>query len=241
MTHPTNPWSFFDKIYCISIDTRIDRRTEAKKQFSGCELLERVEFVLVKKHPADQERGIFESHIMCLKKGLEAGAEHILIFEDDILIKKFQSRSLLSAIQFLQKIPSWNGFFLGAISSGITRTSEQSIVRLHYRSLAHGYAITRSFAEHLVRKSWDGTPWDELLRLECKDFYALSPMIAYQSDASTDNQRILLDRVRRLFGGLPVIQRVNEFFQRYKLVIVCAHLLLGMAIFLLLIRAWTNN
>ena len=27
-------WTFFDKIYCISLDKRIDRREQAKKQFA---------------------------------------------------------------------------------------------------------------------------------------------------------------------------------------------------------------
>ena len=233
MSTPFDPNHFFDKIYCISIDTRSDRRADAKEQFMKIGLLDRVEFVIVRKHPENREKGIFQSHMHCLNKGLQEGGKHILIFEDDILIKNFQPQSLLSAIAFLQNLPSWNAFFLGAISSRITRTPEQSVVLLHYRSLAHGYAINRPFAEHLVRKSWDGTPYDDLLRKECKEFYALSPMIAFQSDASTDNQRILLDRVRRVFGGLPVIQRVNEVFQQYKRIIVCAHILVFMVFVLL--------
>jgi GR25 family glycosyltransferase involved in LPS biosynthesis len=240
MTVPFDPNHFFDKIYCISIDTRRDRREDAKKQFANIGLLNRVEFVIVKKHPENREEGIFQSHMICINKGLQAGGKHILIFEDDILIKKFQPQSLLSAIDFLQKIPSWNSFLLGAISSKITATDEQSVVKLQYRSLAHAYALNRPFAEHLTRRSWDGTPFDELLRQECKDYYALSPMIAFQSDTSTDNQRILLDRVRRLLGGLPFIQRANEFFQRYKRVIVYSHLLLTMAFLLLLIRPWAR-
>jgi len=236
-----DPKHFFDKIYCISIDTRSDRREEAKKQFAKIGLLDRVEFMIVRKHPENREKGIYQSHMLCLSKGLQTGGKHILVFEYDILIKNFQPQSLLSAIQFLQKIPSWNGFILGAISSKITPTEEKSVVKVHYRSLAHAYAANRSFAEHLVRKPWDGTPFDDLLRKECKDYYALSPMIAFQSDASTDNQRILLDRIRRLFGGLPVIQRVNELFQRYKVTIVCAHLLLAMTFLLLIIRPWAGK
>ncbi len=240
MTTTFDPKHFFDKIYCISVDSREDRRADAKKQFAAIGLLDRVEFILVRKHPENREKGIFQSHILCINKGLQEGGEHILIFEDDILIKKFQPRSLLNAIDYLHRTPSWNSFLLGAISSKITVTDEQSVVKLGYRSLAHAYALNRPFAEHLARKSWDGTPFDELLRQECKDYYALSPMIAFQSDSSTDNQRIILDRVRRLLGGLPFIQRANEFFQRYKRVIVCSHLLLAIAILLLLFRLWAK-
>jgi GR25 family glycosyltransferase involved in LPS biosynthesis len=230
MTTTADPWSFFDKIYCISIDTRIDRRTEAKKQFAACGLLERVEFILVKKHPANQEEGIYQSHMTCLKKGLQAGAEQILIFEDDILIKNFQPNLLRNAENFLQKTPNWNAFFLGAITSKMTKTDESSVVSIQYRCLAHAYALKRPFAERIIQQPWENVPYDNLLREHCKNFFALSPMIAFQSTASTDNQTIVLDRMRRLFGGLPFIQKTNEFFQRHKTLIIFTHLLVFIAI-----------
>ena len=81
-------WAFFDKIYCISLDTRPDRRKQAEKQFADVGLLERVEFIIVEKHPVNQEKGIFQSHMFCLSKGLKANARNILIFEDDVFFKK---------------------------------------------------------------------------------------------------------------------------------------------------------
>ncbi len=218
------PWSFFDAIYCISIDTRIDRRTEAKKQFLKCGLLERVEFIRVKKHPSNQEKGIFQSHVQCLKKGLQEGGEHILVFEDDILIRNFQPQSLYNAIEFLQRTPDWNAFFLGAISSKIRKTDTQSIVSIQFRCLAHAYALNKHFAEHIIQQSWNGTPFDNLLQEQSKMSFAISPMIAFQSPTSTDNQTAILDKIRRFFGGLLFIQRSNEFFQYHKTLIVCSHI-----------------
>ena len=232
MSATFDPKHFFDKIYCISIDTRSDRRADAKKQFANIGLQNRVEFVLVKKHPENREKGIFQSHMHCLQKGLEAGAEHILIFEDDIFIKNFQPRTLVGAIEFLTKTPHWSAFFLGAISSKMTRTASQSVVNIHYRCLAHAYALNRPFAEHISRQSWDNIPFDDLMRRHCKEYYALSPMIAFQSGASTDNQTLILDRMRRFFGGLPFIQKSNEFYQYHKHIIVCTHLLVFMALVL---------
>ena len=49
-----DPWKFFDTIYCISVDDRLDRREQVKKQFAGVGLLERVEFVLVVRHPENR-------------------------------------------------------------------------------------------------------------------------------------------------------------------------------------------
>jgi GR25 family glycosyltransferase involved in LPS biosynthesis len=230
MTTSLDPWSFFDKIYCISIDTRIDRRTEAKKQFSAAGFLDKVEFVLVKKHPENPEKGIFESHISCLKKGLEAGAKNILVFEDDILIQNFKPHTLHEAQAFLNQNPDWNAFFLGAIISKMQKTITRSVVKVQFRCLAHAYALNQHFAKQLVQQSWNNIPFDDLLKQQCENFFALSPMIAFQSDASSDNQTIALDKLRRVFGGLPFIQKSTEFYQRYKLVILCSHTLVFIAL-----------
>ncbi len=235
-----DPWLFFDKIYCISIDKRVDRRTEAKKQLAAVGLRERVEFELVTKHPENQEKGIFQSHMHCLHKGLQAGARHILIFEDDIFFQDFNAQSLLQANIFLQNLPAWNGFFLGGLSSKMTRTAERSVVKIEYRSLAHAYALNRPFAEALVQEPWNGIPFDNLLRSHCQDFFALYPMIAFQGRASTDNQTIILDKMRRFFGGLPFIQKTNETFQRHKQLIVSLHLLFLTALTLFIILSWAG-
>ena len=82
-------WEFFDKIYCISLTERPDRRREARHQFASVGLSARVEYHIVDKHPTDPEQGVYESHIDCLKKGLSNGARRILIFEDDIRFDRF--------------------------------------------------------------------------------------------------------------------------------------------------------
>jgi len=109
-------------------------------------------------------------------------------------------------------------------------------VKIQYRCLAHAYALNRRFARRIVLESWDTIPFDELLRRRGTNFFALAPMIAFQSAASTDNQTLLLDKTRRFFGGLPFIQRSNEFFQRHKLLIICCHFLVFMALTLLIIK-----
>ena len=231
-----DPEYFFDAIFCISIDIRVDRREAAKRQFEKLGILSRVEFVLVKKHPRNQEEGIFQSHLECLNRGLDGGAKHILIFEDDILVKHFQPQVVTGAIGFLQNLHTWDGFFLGALTSGALPTESGAVMRIKYRCLAHGYALNRSFAKRIAEMSWDGIPFDDLLRQEGEDFYALSPMIAFQSAASSDNQTFFLDKIRRFFGGLPFIQRSNELFQRYKMQIIFLNLLVLTGLFLVLIQ-----
>ena len=82
------------------MDERADRRGEAKLQFGKIGLLERVEFVIVKKHQHNIEQGIFESHLTCMEKGIRAGADTIVVFEDDILFERFSPTGLKNCIDF---------------------------------------------------------------------------------------------------------------------------------------------
>ena len=231
-----DPDHFFDTIYCISIEARRDRRDAAAAAFEKLGILARVEFVLVQLHPTNREEGIFESHMQCIHQGLEAGAQHILIFEDDLLIKNFKAEKIIDAIGFLQKNDGWDAFFLGAISRGSKKTVSRSVNKIEYRCLAHAYALNRQFAASLVTESWVNIPFDDVLRQKCEKSYALSPMIAFQSTASSDNSTVFLDRLRRVFGGFPFVQRCNELFQRYKIPVLCLHLLVFCVAILLFIQ-----
>lgn len=223
MRHPLG-WDFFDTIYCITLDSRPDRMREAKRQFAAVGLDERVEFVIVTKDYENPARGIFQSHLHCLTKGLEAGAMHILIFEDDVFFRNFSQSRLHAACRFLQETGRWDAFFLGCITDGSRRTVQDAVVQVKYRCLAHAYALNRPYAERIAREQWRGIPFDGLLRHHNELFLALSPLCAFQGIASSDNETVWIDKLRNLFGGLPFIQRCNEIYQHNKGLIIALHL-----------------
>jgi len=234
MDKPTKDWDFFDKIYCISLDERSDRREEAKNQFAGIGLLERVEFIIVKKHPRDSEEGIFESHMACIQKGLAAGADKIVIFEDDVMFDGFTPESLKQCIDFMRDTSGWKAFFFGCLVSGSTRTHSRGVLEIQYRSLTHAYALNRGFAEILVTKPWRKIAFDVELKSYKDGFYTIFPSFAFQSNSPTGNSKYLrLDRFRRLCGGLRRIQKRNEWYHRHQWICIASHVL-----FILLIAFW---
>ncbi len=216
-------WDFFDRVYCISLHERADRRKQVQQEFAGVGLLDRVEFVLVARHPQNREQGIFESHIRCLQMGLAAGAENILIFEDDVFFQRFDAALLKKSCEALAALPHWNVFFLGCITSGSRRFARSGLAAVRYRCLSHGYGIHREFAEKIARQTWQGVPYDTMLKGYNNNFFALYPMCAFQGRSPTDNQTVAIDRLRRLLGGLPFIQRVNEFYQNHKTMLLVSH------------------
>jgi GR25 family glycosyltransferase involved in LPS biosynthesis len=229
-------WAYFDKIYCISLDERSDRRKEAKAQFDAVGLLDSVEFVIVKKHPVDCEQGIFESHLLCMEKGLSAGADNILIFEDDICFDRFSPQILKSSIDFLSSEPNWKILFLGCMVKESRKTENKSVLNVDFRSLCHAYVIGSGFAQRLVEDSWQETPFDDMLRdLRDNHFYAVYPSFAFQGNSRSDNHRYLaLDRFRRLCGGLQRLQKMNEWSHLNKRIIVMLHVLLILMLIVIL-------
>ena len=231
-------WAFFDKIYCISIDQRNDRREKAEIQFADVGLLNRVEFVIVSRHPENREKGIFQSHMLCLKKGLAEGARNILIFEDDVFFHNFDVRVLRDTFSYLDSSTNWNAMFLGCITSGSSKTRQKSLVKIKYRCLAHAYALNQPFAKRVAQEEWNGIPFDNLLQRHNTDFYAIHPMCAFQGHSGTDNQTVAIDMIRRLFGGLPFIQKANEFYQNHKVPLIAVHLAVLLMLGVLALNFW---
>jgi len=215
-------WDYFDRFYCISLIERSDRREEARAQFQRVGLYDRVEFVVVPKHPHNCEQGIYESHLMCIRKGLEAGAENMVIFEDDIVFERFKWENLARCVQFLKAHSKWDIFFLGCMMNSGVRTDFANIIKISYRCLSHAYVLNRPLAEKISGMPWRNLPYDMMLRTVVHESYAVSPAFAFQSASVTDNRRHLwLDRFRRWCGGLRRIQKANEW--------VCLHLRLILA------------
>ena len=238
MQHPTTTpssgnvatagaWSFFDQVYCISLAHRTDRRNEAGAQFTRVGLGERVRFWIVEKHPTHSEQGIFESHMSCLRNALQAGAETILIFEDDVQFDRFSPARLEGAVSFLTSTPGWHMFFLGCFVRNMRRTPSASVVKVRFKCGAHAYAIHADFARQLVKIPWQGVAFDDLIRdMRDQSTYALRPACAFQSDSPTDNDRLLaLHRIRGMLGGFRRLQKWNEFQHYHARFLILAHVL----------------
>jgi GR25 family glycosyltransferase involved in LPS biosynthesis len=218
-------WDSFDRVYCISLTNRPDRCETALAQFRRVGLGDRVKFIFVDKHPTNSEEGIFESHMACLRAGLAAGAERILVFEDDIIFSRFSPERLGLAVQFMELKDDWRLFFFGCFVNSSRKTRFQSVVKIDYRCCAHGYVVNREFAKKLVQLPWQNIPYDDLLRsLGPEGVYAIYPAFAFQSDASSDNDKIRgVYRVRRMMGGLYWLQQWNEFSTRRFVPLVLVH------------------
>jgi hypothetical protein len=232
----TSGWDFFDRIYCISLEGREDRRLAAAASFAQVGLTGKVEFVLVRRHPFNTEQGMYESHMTCLRKGLEAGAERIVVFEDDVVFDRFDTEHFRQCTQFLVEHPDWKVLLLGALIRTSRKTTNPFVQEVSYQSLAHAYAVSRPYAQTLAYQPWQGIVIDTLFRPLTDHIYAVYPMFAFQNDSASDNDKKYkgLERFRQLCGGLKRIQKANEFYLRHKMGIIAGHIMILLLLLIVL-------
>jgi GR25 family glycosyltransferase involved in LPS biosynthesis len=219
-------WSAFDAVFCISLIERSDRRQKARHELQRVGLADQVQFFLVERHMTNSEEGIYESHMACLRAALAAGAQSIVIFEDDILFRRFSPETLDDAVRFMKTDAHWQAFFFGCFVKRSRKTAYPSVIQVKYRCAAHAYVVHRRLAERLVRIPWQGMAYDDLLRsLDVGKYYACYPTFGFQSGSATDNTKtIFLDRLMRRICGLRWLQRWDEFSKRHAYGMIGAHL-----------------
>jgi GR25 family glycosyltransferase involved in LPS biosynthesis len=70
--------------------------------------------------------------MLCLRKGLEAGAENIVIFEDDVEFDRFDPERLRSCTEFLRQHPEWKVLLLGALIRSSRKTTNPCVQKVRY-------------------------------------------------------------------------------------------------------------
>ncbi len=236
MKEAVDVWKSFDRLYCVSLREREDRRKSAREEFAKVGLGDSVEFIIGDRLSDEFEKEVYESHMTCLRKGLEAGANNIVVFEDDVEFDGFDPEKLKSCVDFLQQNPEWKVLLLGALLRSSRKTDNPCIQKVRYRSLTHAYALNRHYAETLAYEPWRGIVNDTLFRPLKDDIYALYPMCAFQKNFTSDNYKYpRLVLIRNFLGGLKRIQKANEFYHRHKFGVIAAHVFIIVFVLIILL------
>ena len=100
------------KVYCISILERTDKRSYVSKLFTDLNIP--FEFFIVKKDILNTARGCLTSHISVIKKAYDDGIQRLMVFEDDILYKPPPNKhKYIKCIKKFLDHEQWDIFFLG--------------------------------------------------------------------------------------------------------------------------------
>ena len=147
---------YFEKIYCISLERRTDRRKKAHDHFSSLgidfEFFDAIDGkdIPISKGKLNQgEVGCILSHLSIYKKSIEDGIGDYLILEDDC--EFHPDINNLFPIFYKQIPDDWCLFYLGG-NHNHTKIEmiDKNIHRLHRTYTTHCYGVRKGFSEFLV-------------------------------------------------------------------------------------------
>lgn len=80
----SNPFNYFDAIYCINLDHRTDRWENVQKEFAKVGILDRVVRLSAVETPENGSIWCLLSHRAIIETAKNMGWSNVLVFEDDI-------------------------------------------------------------------------------------------------------------------------------------------------------------
>ena len=121
-----NPFDFFERIYCINLDSRPDRWRRVQEQFRKLGIHDRVERFPAVVNPIGME-GCRLSHQQIVRRALEKRWEQILVFEDDVVFWSEDLAPLRSAVRYLERA-EWGQFLLGGLLTKRARKLDEHVL-----------------------------------------------------------------------------------------------------------------
>jgi len=147
-----NPFDFFDEIYCINLDHRIDRWEHAQNEFEKLGIKDRVIRFSAIKHN-DGRIGLIKSNLEIIKIAKSKKLNNVLIFEDDVqFIWKNKPIDILN--KSIEQLPDdkWNMFYLGANThQKLIKTNKENLVILKNAFATHSICFNKNTFDYYIK------------------------------------------------------------------------------------------
>jgi len=148
-------WDFFNKIYCINLDSRKDRWSTVTEEFSKIEVLNKINRISGVVYNGTNDKhtnaclGNHLSHALCLIDAKENNLNNCLIFEDDV---EFFDDAYKNLEQTLTELPTdWDMFYLGVnMDAYYAYQVSDHIAKLTGGFSTHAYAIRNTLFDKLI-------------------------------------------------------------------------------------------
>lgn len=193
---------YFDKIYCVNLDRRVDRWDECEKEFKKHDLnVERFSAVdgttveIVNSPLNDGQTGCALSHLEIIKICKSKEYSNCLILEDDIQFDEELNNKLPN---IMEQVPDdWDMLYFGGnhvgnnphASGSLTKVNQtQNIFRTTHCFTTHSYAVKNKVYDKII-SSFDGSePIDICISkiqssINC---YIIRPHLAWQRPSYSD-------------------------------------------------------
>ena len=202
---------FFDRIYCINIDRRVDRWESCIKEFEKHGLqVERFSAIDGNNekynlgYPYDNELAGAMSHLNVLKRSKELGLKNVLILEDDVVFIDNLNELLC---EYIKQLPeNWDGLHFGGNHILPLRRINSNLSKMSKSYALHAYGINEKSYIHIIEYlnkcinnvivngkevisqsvAADYSMSDVHSKL---DFYCFTPHLAWQKEDYSDIQK----------------------------------------------------
>lgn len=146
-----NSFDFFDEIYCINLDERVDRWEHAKLEFEKIGILDKVKrFSAIKN--IDGRVGIIQSNLAIIKIAKEKKLKNVLVFEDDVeFIVDNPQEVLQKTINQIGDI-KWHLFYLGANTHDKLLKFKPNLILLKNAFAVHSMAYSEHMYDLFINK-----------------------------------------------------------------------------------------
>ncbi|MFC0336346.1 glycosyl transferase, family 25 [Kushneria avicenniae] len=175
-----------DKVFCISIKNRSDRRDSIIKEFSS--IKNPIEFILVDRNKENPEKGCYDSHVHCARLALKHNYKRVLILEDDATFFAPEQKQVSRINNFL-RIRNPSLFYLGGMIGRMWLIPWPGVVRCRLTG-THAYILSRKGCQKLASSKYEGIAIDSYF---CRKFKAYScyPIISQQQPESIISSDIM--------------------------------------------------
>jgi len=195
---------YFDRTFCINLDSRPDRWEEAQKEFAKHSFnVERVPGIEGAKMNLDFPPEIKEgavgcalSQFFCIKYAKQLGLNSFLLLEDDI---QFDENVNELFTQYITEVPSdWDMLYLGGQhfhGMNLKQVSDH-VYKCEYTLAAHSVAFSSKVFDRFIDKLIDITkPCDVHYAESHREInaYVIIPHLTWQRNSYSDIEKVNVD------------------------------------------------
>jgi glycosyl transferase family 25 len=190
---------YFDKIYCINLDSRPDRWESVQKEFDkwGITDVERFSAINGNELPKETlkgllpgEVGVLLTHLELARKCKEEGLNNVLILEDDV----YFSEEILKLDEYMSKLPEdWEMLYLGGNHHYGDKPEiiNDKILKLNFTVALHCVAINKPMFDVIeaILKRFKKQVDTHLAEIQPNfNVYGFHPNMAFQTAGFSDIQ-----------------------------------------------------
>lgn len=193
-----NPFDYFDGIFCINLDERVDRWEHSKLEFKKADILDRVNrFSAIKED--DGRVGVIKSNLEIIKIAKKNKLKNVLVFEDDFKFIVDNPQEVLSTSLEQSTGLDWYLFYLGANTHQKLIKIKPNLILLKNSYAVHSMAYNEKSYDTFIRR-YDGikriTNMDDILDVYLSKYFQnkhiclmVNPMMTTQMNSYSDIEK----------------------------------------------------